>query len=385
MVINGPYEKELNELLYLISENVDIKKCREKDARYSKSFAFETVDSPPLVTVIDNLSKMQFPAPWNRYRHYDYKESFDCPVAMMQNMLLERVLPGLLSEDDSPFAIRNNHGTVQIASLLGGNWEMHENNFPWVSPFKSIDPIKKIAGEGFELNINGGLLSKSIETLKYYKSKLNEYPILNQAIQISMPDLQGPFDTAEQLWGSDIFYSFYDEPELLEKLLQTIVDVMLETAILFKQYATDRLEPDANTQHEYAIPGRLLIRNDSSIMLSPEIYEKFVKPYDALLLKKIGKGSIHFCGNGQHLIKNMLEIPELLGLDFGDSNFMDISSIYNICCDKKVAITNINPSRDDLISGKACKVMPTGVVFVYYTDSIDDAKVVVEKYKSFRK
>ncbi|NJD04726.1 MAG: hypothetical protein FIA99_19480 [Ruminiclostridium sp.] len=385
MVLTDHYESELNELLLLISEKVDIAQCREKDIRYCKSFAYETVDSPPLVVVFNDKSSIQFPAPWNKFKYYDYKEAFENPVAMMQNMLIERVLPGLLSGDDSPFAIRNNHGTIQIASLLGGNWEMHENNFPWISPFKSIDSIKDVTDGCFELDLSGGLLPKSVETLKYYRSKLDDYPVLKQAIQISMPDLQGPFDTAEQLWGSEIFYSFYDEPDLLEKLLSRIVEVMLIAAKKFRQYTVDRLDMDANTQHEYVIPGRLLIRNDSSIMLSPDIYNKFIKPYDALLLNKIGKGSIHFCGNGQHLIKDMLEIPDLLGLDFGDSSFMDIHQIYMMCRDKKVALTSINPSREDLISGKACKDMPTGVVFVYNTDSIDDAKEVVRGYKSFGK
>jgi hypothetical protein len=43
----------------------------------------------------------------------------------------------------------------------------------------------------------------------------------------------------------------------------------------------------------------------------------------------VGGGSIHFCGNGQHLIEPMLQISDLSGLDFGQSAMMDTKRIMN--------------------------------------------------------
>lgn len=109
------------------------------------------------------------------------------------------------------------------------------------------------------------------------------------------------------------------------------------------------------------------------------------KPCDALLLNKIGKGSIHFCGNGQHLVESMLEIPDLLGLDFGNPDYMDMQLLYSMCSKQKVSITNVSPTREALVGGAACKAMPTGVVFLYYTDNFEDAGEVACKYRNFRK
>ena len=116
-------------------------------------------------------------------------------------------------------------------------------------------------------------------------------------------------------------------------------------------------------------------------MISPDTYGEIVGPSDAKLLQKVGKGSIHFCGNGQHLVEPMLEIPDLCGLDFGQADMMDIKKIYEMAQERKVALTCLKPSRHELISGQVVADFPTGVVLVYNTESIDDACEVVAAYR----
>jgi len=167
------------------------------------------------------------------------------------------------------------------------------------------------------------------------------------------------------------------EPELVTAFLDKIVRTMLPVVDYYRRYARDRLDPFANTQHMYNIPGRLMIRNDSSIMVSPETYRDIIAPHDTKLLRQAGTGSIHFCGNGEHLIEPILEIPGLRGIDFGESGMMDVPRIYGMCRERRVALTCVQPSRDDLISGRAASDFPTGVVFVYNTEDINDALEVV--------
>lgn len=126
--------------------------------------------------------------------------------------------------------------------------------------------------------------------------------------------------------------------------------------------------------------SRLLIRNDTAIMLSPETYARFIRPHDARLLKEVGAGSIHFCGNGRHLIPPLLEIPDLRGLDFGQPEMMDIAARYRICRERHIVLTHLRPSREDLISGRAKRNFPTGVVFVYEARDFSDAREVVRAY-----
>jgi hypothetical protein len=372
---------QLDQILKRIVEHIDFDHLKNVDDRFRRALNYETTDRPPLVIQAPFGEILELPAPWNTFQRFSYRKTFDQPAAMLQNMLLDRVVPGLLIKDDSPLAIRNNQGTIQIASLLGGHFMLHENNFPWVNPVPK-DRLEKIAAGTDEIDWKGGVLPQSFATLKFYREKLNEFPPCAKAVQIALPDLQGPIDTADLLWGSEIYLAFADEPDLFNRLLSRIVDTMLAVATEYRKYTVDRLDPFANTQHGYLIPGRLLIRNDSAIMLSAETYAEFVRPHDARLLKEIKTGSIHFCGNGRHLVEKMLQIPDLRGLDLGQPHLMDTPAIYAAAKQRKVALTNLQMSRDDLLSGKAGKQFPTGVVFIYQTKDIEDAKDVLKRYSS---
>jgi len=362
-------EEELDQLLEFVARHVDADHCRKVDERYRNVLSCEEVDRPPLVVQAEFGQTLNLPSPWGSFQSYSYREAFDNPAAMMQNMLLARVVPGLILEDDNPLAIRNDHGTVQIASVLGGKWQLHRDNYPWVEPLRDTDALESIA-DSSELNTEDSVLGKSIHTLGFYNTKLSEHPTLKDHIQISLPDLQGPMDIAEQLWGSDIYYAFVDSPDLLSRLMSRIVDVVIEVSGRYREYAKDRMEPFANTQHGYVIPGRLLVRNDSSVMLSPGMYSEHVRPHDERLLREVGTGSIHFCGNGEHLVPGMLKIEPLRGLDFGQPHLVDVKRIYGMCKDRKVAITNVCPSREELVSGEAVRAFPTGAVFLYRTQGI---------------
>ena len=196
-----------------------------------------------------------------------------------------------------------------------------------------------------------------------------------------MPDLQGPFDTAEQLWGSGIYIGLYEERELVTALMEKIVQTMLRVEETYRPYTRDRLDPFANTQHGYNIPGRLLIRNDSTILISPGDYRDVVAPIDAQLLEAVGGGSIHFCGNGEHLIEPILEIPDVKGLDVGQSAMMDVDRIYAICRERNVALANHIPPREQLLDGTIRKKFPTGIVIAYETENIEDAQQVLQAFQ----
>ena len=373
--------KQLEELLTLIEEQIDLEHCRKVDECYQRALSFEPTSRPPLVVQSAFGKNWELPGPWDRFEFFSYRQAFDDPVAMMQNMLLNRVVPGLILKDDNPLAIRNDHGTIQIASLLSGQWHFHEDNYPWVGSLGSVDAVKEQI-EKDEIPWDGGVLPQSTRTLEFYREQLSKYPKCNKAIQISLPDLQGPIDTADILWGSELFAEILASPELVNALLSRIVDVMIAVANYYRRFAKDRLEPFANSQHGYNIPGRLLIRNDSAIMVSPNTYREMIMPHDARLLNEIGTGSIHFCGNGEHLIEPILEVPDLRGIDVGEPEMIDIGRVYEMCVKAKVAITNLKPSRDDLVSGKAVQEYPTGVVFVYNTEDIEDAVDVVDRYRN---
>jgi len=156
---------------------------------------------------------------------------------------------------------------------------------------------------------------------------------------------------------------------------------MLAAWRLLRPYATNRLDPLAHTQHGYQVSGCLMVRNDSSTLLSSQMYARHIRPHDVRLLDAVGGGTIHFCGNGKHLVGAMLSIPGLRGLDFGQPDRMDVETAYCQCREKHVSITNLRPDRNALVDGRARRDFPTGVVFVYQPASLDDARSVLAAYR----
>lgn len=375
-------EEELNRLLAMLAERVDLDHCSVVEDRYEAVFNHESVDVPVLVIQSGSMfgSSDVLPQPWGSFRYYSYTDAFYDPVAMMQNQLLDRVVPGILLKDDNPLSLRNNHGGIQIASVLGAEWNIYEDNFPWVHPIADRSMLEEIAYSTEQPTQKQGGLPRAFETLELYKHKLAQYPPLSAAVQISVPDLQGPMDTAEQIWGSSIYYAFYDAQDLLGNLLERIVEVMLTVFRWFQAYSTDRLLPNCATQHGYMVPGQFLIRDDSSLPLSPSMYEDFVSRHDARLADAFGRISIHSCGNWDHLVEKFAGIPGVVGLDPGNPEMMDIGSAYRFCRDRGIAITAVRPNREDLMSGKASRDFPTGVVFVYKAENYNDAETVVRAY-----
>ena len=374
-------DEQLDRLLSMVAERIDPDRCREVDERYRAALAWRQCDHPPLVVQEPFGEVMALPEPWAAFTRYSYRRSFDDPRAMMQNQILSRIVPGLLLDDDNPLAIRNDHGTIQIASLLGGEWMMHEDGYPWIKPDVPMEKIEAIADDSKPIDFQGGVLPRTVETLQFYRHKFAQFPPCDEAIQISMPDLQGPMDTAEQLWGGELYLAFYETPDLLARLLTRIVDVMLAVIEKLRPLTRDRLDPEANTQHGYLIPGRLLVRNDSSIMLSPQMYAEHIRPHDQRLLEQVGTGAIHFCGNGQHLVEPMLAAaPPIRGLDFGQSYMHDLDRVYADCQPHRVALTHIMPPRDELADGRIARRYPTGVVFSYETQDISDGREVLAGY-----
>lgn len=72
----------------------------------------------------------------------------------------------------------------------------------------------------------------------------------------------------------------------------------------------------------------------------------------------------------------MIELAEVRGLDFGEIHLMDSSWIYGVCRERKVSMNRVTPSREDFVDGRE-KKSPTGAVFIYESESVEDALEVI--------
>ncbi len=125
--------------------------------------------------------------------------------------------------------------------------------------------------------------------------------------------------------------------------------------------------------HRWRSASRILIRNDSSILISPDTYRQHVAPCDERVLQECGGGGIHSCGDCSHVIDEFLKLPSIQSIDLGQPELLDVDAIYEKTSNEQVALIGVTISREEVESGSAFDRFPTGVVLRYRADSFEEA------------
>ena len=227
-------------------------------------------------------------------------------------------------------SIRANYGTGILSSMFGAELFMmpyDSNTLPTTKPLIGEDAMKKMLDRGVP-DLRGGLGGRD------------------------HPDLQGPLDICDLLFGERMFYAVCDDPDLLHGVLSLITDTyaafMDEWYKIFPR-RTDMNPHWANTFHR----GALMIRNDSAVNLSPEAYREFSVPYDTLLFSRFGGGAVHFCGRGDHFISDLCSVPGLYAINLTQPHLNDMEKIYKNTADRgiKLIAFDVNRARRDAARG----------------------------------
>ena len=163
-------------------------------------------------------------------------------------------------------------------------------------------------------------------------------------------------------------------------LLDKITDQMIAVHRCFVEKTRDHAPPGFHHQHGLLVKGRLLIREDSGILISPAMYADLVVPFNARLSEALGSVGIHFCGNGQHQIENMLSIPSMECLDMGQPEMNDVEATYAMAAAKRVPLVRDTVPADELTGRALSQRFPTGVSFIHHPTTVEEAKRVCEGY-----
>jgi hypothetical protein len=327
---------------------------------------------------------MTIPEPGElRFKPYRHAEVFESPEKMLFNELTCAFGASIASRDilgdDLPCTVRANFGTVVIASMFGGRVEQIDDNPPWVR--HNGDAAAALAGvlDRDPNDFSQGWGPRVVETCEFYRSVLAEYPELKRMIRVVLPDLQGPFDNLEIIVGSELFAELAGNEGLVNKALEAMAAAQIGFARHLAPYLSDGPEGFSH-QHAVMIKGRILLRVDSAILMSPQMYRDIVAPHDQRILQAFGGGGLHSCGDiGKHA-PAFLELPSVQCLDLGQSEMNDIGSIYAQLKTRKIPLARLKVSRDDLASGRIAERFPTGVSLVYEAGSVRDASETMEAY-----
>lgn len=248
--------------------------------------------------------------------------------------LLEQGFGGLLT-------VRSNYGVGILPSLFGAApfvMPREMNTLPNVRPLPQSD-LQAVA-ESDPPDASRGHGPAVMRVGRMYEEIYRAYPNIGRYVRTDHPDCQGPMDVVELLWGSDLFLALYDRTELVEAMLRTVTDT-------YKSFLDEwfSISPPKDQLHAYfgnAHLGRICVRDDSAMNLSPEMYERFISPYNDEVLSHFGGGAIHSCGRVDHFSPHLRSMKYLRAFNMSQPEYNDMEIVYRNTVDKGLPVVGLD-------------------------------------------
>lgn len=241
----------------------------------------------------------------------------------------------LASGSGALLAVRSNFGTGIMPSLFGAElFVMPEetDTLPTTRPIPGgLPAMAALVARGVPA-VTAGLGARVFAWARHLQDLLRPYPKLRRYVHLYHPDLQGPMDVAELLWGSPLFLDILDEPAAVHALL----DLICTTYEKVMRAWWELVPPvgQAAVHWSFLHPGRIMLRDDSAMNFSPAIFGEFIAPYDARLLTSLGGGVMHFCGRGDHYIALATACPQLYGINLSQPELNDMEVLFHHTVDR---------------------------------------------------
>ena len=214
-------------------------------------------------------------------------ETLDDLEAMLYAQLLN--VSDALESDNKNLSVRANYGTGILSSVLGAELFILPdacNTLPTTRPLAGQGAIERLLERGMP-SLTDGLGSRVFSAGELFREVFARYPKIEKYVEIYHPDLQGPLDICELMWGEDLFYAMYDEPELVAAVMQLITDTYMRFMERWQALVPPRDDICChwdNVMHR----GQIVLRNDSAMNLSPEFYDTFARAFDSQLMERYG-------------------------------------------------------------------------------------------------
>jgi hypothetical protein len=153
---------------------------------------------------------------------------------------------------------------------------------------------------------------------------------LPEWIHVYLPDTLGPFEIAHAVYGNNIFYDLYDDPEFVHYLLNLCTEIYIQVTEKLKEVLG---EEKTICYHGHALSRGIYMRNggtriseDSATLISPQQIDEFVIPYNQKALEAFGGGFIHFCGKNDYLLESYLKLDKVRAVNLGNPEKYDFDT-----------------------------------------------------------
>lgn len=243
----------------------------------------------------------------------------------------------------SVLCVRSNYGTGILPAAFGADLFFLDDaadTLPTSIPLRGLDRIRKIIDGGVPRQ-RLSLMRKIFEFAEYFLETTKSYPAIRKYVHLYHPDFQGPMDVVELLWGSALFLDIYDEPALVKQLLAIVTDAYIYFMRQWNEIMP-RFDRNYSVHWGMVVKGQIMLRDDSAMNFSPEMYTEFIRPYDQQVFDAFDGGVVHFCGRGAHYIADLARMKKLSAVNVSQPELNDMDVIYENTVEKDIRIIGLD-------------------------------------------
>jgi hypothetical protein len=268
---------------------------------------------------------ISFPTP-SDWPEYPFTECWD---DLEKNFMtgLSVTYCGALLKDDRLCTLTPDYGVISIPELFGIKVTVSDLGRSMSVGLRDVDKIKALIDRGIpDLHQRNGAKVEAFEDFAF--EALGQYGNLSRAVHVTIADTQGTLDLASHLWGHEILCAFYDYPDVVRQLMELVTQTYIEYSLFHKRKLGEPLNSGYHVCGIKLVRGGVRICDDSAILCSKKTYEEFISPYNARAFAPFDGGWVHYCGNGNHILDDILKTPGIHALHMGNPDHCDLYELY---------------------------------------------------------
>lgn len=207
------------------------------------------------------------------------------------------------------------------SQLMGCEIIYQKDNSPQVVPQNlTIDDVDELPIPDLDQNEIWSVTQKQIDELLRRFGRVETYV-----------NLMGIQNVAMDVMGQELFFAYYEEEEKVHELLNKVTQLSIDIGKRFKALSGD-ISGGVTSIVRKIDPETYLTSNCSVEMVSQDIYQEFLLPYDRALQEAFGEFSIHHCGK---MMEKWVEAYAKLGpMKFAEVGaFSDIAFVREVLPD----------------------------------------------------
>ncbi|GHV82718.1 hypothetical protein AGMMS50212_00580 [Spirochaetia bacterium] len=250
------------------------------------------------------------------------KEFFDDPEyrmradSIMRRTLFERFGLGEMPQGNRPI----------LGSDLLAMGFLHSQIFGCEISFTD-DAAPAVHCKNLSLEDAAGLSVPDLDKDPVWQNVQRQIDYLQDAFGYVIPaiNLMGIQNIAMDLLGQDLFIQYYENPEIIDHVLDVITQLSIDIGRRFKALSP-YISAGVTSIVTQMVPDAYITSNCSVEMVSQDMYEKFLLKYDDALGREFKPFAIHHCGKTcEHVINGYAKAANLAFIEAGA--FSDFAAV----------------------------------------------------------